>query len=43
VSEVAKTTAKWREVAAEAGASHAEIQRMASAFEHEDLRRALAF
>ncbi|HZT03214.1 MAG TPA: HipA domain-containing protein [Steroidobacteraceae bacterium] len=42
VSEVAKTTVKWREVAAEAGASNAEIQRMASAFEHDDLHRALA-
>ena len=43
VSEVAKITVKWREVAAEAGASNAEIQRMASAFEHDDLRRALVF
>ena len=43
VSEVAKVTEKWREVAVAAGASNAEIQRMASAFEHDDLRRALAF
>ena len=43
VREVAKVTEKWREVAVAAGASNAEIQRMASAFEHDDLRRALAF
>ena len=43
VSEVAKVTEKWREVAVAAGASNAEIHRMASAFEHDDLRRALAF
>ena len=42
VSEVAKVTEKWRQVAVAAGALNAEIQRMASAFEHEDLRRALA-
>ncbi len=42
VSGVAKVTEKWRQVAATAGASNAEIQRMASAFEHDDLRRALA-
>jgi serine/threonine-protein kinase HipA len=41
-SGVAKVTEKWRQVAATAGASNAEIQRMASAFEHNDLRRALA-
>ena len=38
----AKVTEKWRQVAVAAGASNAEIQRMESAFEHEDLRRALA-
>lgn len=43
VSEVAKVTGKWRKVAVGAGASNAAIQRMASAFEHDDLRRALAF
>jgi serine/threonine-protein kinase HipA len=43
VSEVAKVTEQWRHVAVGAGASNAEIQRMASAFEHDDLRRALAF
>lgn len=42
VSEVAKVTAKWRQVAVAAGASNAEIQRIASAFEHDDLRRSLA-
>lgn len=42
VIEVAKITSKWREVAAEAGATNAEIRRMASAFEHDDLQRALA-
>lgn len=41
VSEVAQATRKWREVAAAAGASHTEVQRMSSAFEHDDLRRAL--
>lgn len=42
VSEVARITETWREVAVAAGASKAEIQRMASAFEHDDLRRARA-
>lgn len=42
VSEVAKTTVKWREVAAGAGAPNIEIRRMTSAFEHDDLHRALA-
>ena len=41
--EVAKVTATWHEVAAAAGASGSEIRRMASAFEHNDLKRALAF
>lgn len=41
--EVAKVTATWHEVAAGAGASGSEIRRMASAFEHNDLKRALAF
>jgi len=43
VNEVAKIIEDWRDVAAEAGASNTEIQRMASAFEHDDLRRALTF
>jgi serine/threonine-protein kinase HipA len=42
IKEVATQTAKWRDVARKAGARAAEIQRMASAFEHEELRRALA-
>lgn len=42
VSEVAKVTETWRRVAASVGAPNGEIQRMASAFEHDDLRRALA-
>ncbi|HEX4024423.1 MAG TPA: type II toxin-antitoxin system HipA family toxin [Steroidobacteraceae bacterium] len=41
--EVATVTATWHDVAAAAGAPAAEIRRMASAFEHEDLKRALAF
>jgi serine/threonine-protein kinase HipA len=42
VSEIARIIARWRQVAAEAGAANSEIQRMASAFEHNDLQRALA-
>lgn len=42
LKEVATATASWREVAREVGARSREIQRMASAFEHEELRRALA-
>lgn len=42
IKEVATATAGWRTVAAEAGARAAEITRMASAFEHDDLNRALA-
>jgi serine/threonine-protein kinase HipA len=42
IKEVATATAKWRDVARKAGARASEIQRMASAFEHEELRRALA-
>jgi serine/threonine-protein kinase HipA len=40
-SEVAKATSKWAEEAAERGISKNEIGRMASAFEHEDLKAAL--
>lgn len=40
--KVAVATAGWREVAAAFGATQGEIHRMASAFEHEDLARALA-
>ena len=42
IKEVAVVTATWRETAKEAGARTAEITRMASAFEHDDLKRALA-
>jgi serine/threonine-protein kinase HipA len=42
IKEVAKVTATWRETAKEAGAKAAEITRMASAFEHDDLKQALA-
>lgn len=42
IKEVATVTASWRTVAGEAGARPAEINRMASAFEHDDLERSLA-
>ncbi len=42
IKEVAMVTAHWREVAKTVGARSSEINRMASAFEHEDLQRALA-
>ena len=42
LKEVAVATATWRDVARSAGARAAEIARMASAFEHEDLKKALA-
>ena len=42
IKEVATVTATWRETAKAVGARSAEISRMASAFEHDDLRRALA-
>jgi serine/threonine-protein kinase HipA len=40
--EIAAVVATWRETAARAGLIRPEIDRMASAFEHEDLRKALA-
>jgi serine/threonine-protein kinase HipA len=40
--EVGKAVATWRKVAAKLGLAAAEIERMASAFEHEDLQAALA-
>lgn len=40
--DIAKVTSTWREIAAASGASQTEIRRMASAFEHNDLTRALA-
>ncbi len=42
IKEIAAVTATWRETAKEAGARPAEITRMSSAFEHDDLKRALA-
>lgn len=41
IKEVAIATATWRDVARESGARPFEINRMASAFEHDDLKRAL--
>jgi serine/threonine-protein kinase HipA len=41
IGEVARVTAAWRVVAKEVGARPAEIQRMASAFDHADLTQAL--
>ena len=42
IKEVATVTAIWRDRAKAVGARSAEINRMASAFEHDDLKRALA-
>jgi serine/threonine-protein kinase HipA len=42
ISEVAASVRNWRETALRKGARKAEIVRMESAFEHEDLRNALA-
>jgi serine/threonine-protein kinase HipA len=42
IKEVALATSKWRTVAKKVGAPRAEIDRMSSAFEHDDLNRALA-
>jgi serine/threonine-protein kinase HipA len=41
IREVAEVTRTWQAVAAEVGARRAEMTRMASAFEHEDLQAAL--
>lgn len=41
IKQVASATSTWRDVARAVGARSAEITRMASAFEHDDLRRAL--
>lgn len=41
-AEVGKAVTTWREEAARLGLSQAEIDRMASAFEHEDLKAALS-
>ena len=42
IKEVASVTATWRDTAKALGVHAAEIKRMASAFEHDDLKRALA-
>jgi serine/threonine-protein kinase HipA len=42
IKAVAAATATWREVAAANKARPAEIRRMASAFEHDDLKKAIA-
>jgi serine/threonine-protein kinase HipA len=42
IKEVAAVTSTWRETAGDTGARQSEIARMASAFEHDDLRRSLA-
>ena len=42
IKEVATVTATWRAAARTAGAKASDITRMASAFEHDDLRQALA-
>jgi serine/threonine-protein kinase HipA len=41
IKEVAAATATWRAPAKQTGARPAEINRMASAFEHDDLTKAL--
>jgi serine/threonine-protein kinase HipA len=43
IGQVAGATRNWREVAREVGAPPAEIKRMASAFEHDELHQALSF
>ena len=40
-SQVGKFVSKWRDVAARHGITKSEINRMASAFEHKDLKEAL--
>lgn len=42
IKEVAIATNEWRDVARQVGAREAEINRMSSAFEHDDLQSALA-
>ena len=41
IKDVATETATWRQTATAVGARPAEITRMASAFEHDDLQRAI--
>ena len=40
IKEVARVTATWRDTSKAVGARAAEINRMASALEHDDLKRA---
>jgi serine/threonine-protein kinase HipA len=40
--QVGKAVSKWRDEAAQHGLSKTEIERMASAFEHDDLKMARA-
>jgi serine/threonine-protein kinase HipA len=42
IKDVATVTSTWREAAAAVGAPAVEVRRMASAFEHDDLEKALA-
>jgi serine/threonine-protein kinase HipA len=42
IKEVATVTATWREIAKTSGARAEEINRMATAFEHDDLKQGLA-
>jgi serine/threonine-protein kinase HipA len=41
IKEVALVTSRWRDIAKDVGARPTEIQRMASAFEHDELKRAV--
>jgi serine/threonine-protein kinase HipA len=40
-AEIGTAVSRWRPVAIQAGLQKAEIHRMASAFDHDDLKRAL--
>jgi serine/threonine-protein kinase HipA len=42
IKQIALVTATWREVATASDATQSEIHRVASAFEHSDLTRALS-
>jgi serine/threonine-protein kinase HipA len=42
IKEVAEVTKDWRKVAASVGVKPSEVNRMESAFEHGDLKQALA-
>ena len=41
--DIALSVAEWRTVASKLGLQRTDIERMASAFEHDDLKRALAY